>query len=230
MSEHTRILAEHHHCDCIYRETIGQGNVANIINKTKLHNRALTDDAERELNLLRVSHSTENSPEMASSWDQRHAEVEVRRSRGRRREKQEGILKAAEWRLMRGLERWEEGWERKASSSVDWNKCCTGASTDKCSRGKANGSKCGFTWRMVPSWGEGSHVLQCVSCPDKILLNFFLLLYSRCDFHPFSVLSFKRFRFISFLFFRLSVTFIWRGEEMGEEERRGKMHIIYFNK
>lgn len=105
MSEHTRILAEHHHCDCIYRETIGQGNVANIINKTKLHNRALTDDAERELNLLRVSHSTENSPEMASSWDQRHAEVEVRRSRRRRGEKQEGILKAAEWRLMRGLER-----------------------------------------------------------------------------------------------------------------------------
>lgn len=39
MSEHRRILAEHHHSDCIYRETTGQGN---IINKTKLHNKALT--------------------------------------------------------------------------------------------------------------------------------------------------------------------------------------------
>lgn len=56
-------------------------------------------------NLLRFPLCTENSPEMASSWDQQHAGVEVTRSRRRRREKQEGIVRAAEWRLMRGLEK-----------------------------------------------------------------------------------------------------------------------------
>lgn len=33
---------------------------------------------------------------------------------------------------------------KKSRRGVDCNRCCTAANADKCSRGKANGSKCGF--------------------------------------------------------------------------------------
>lgn len=148
LSEHTRILAEHHHCDRICRESIGQGDADILKKKTKKQMtqpslKSHSADGEGELNLLTGSHSTKNSPEMATSYEQPHAEVEIRRSRRWRGGKTGGDSKSCRMEIDEGAGEVSGSLGKKSSSSVDCNKCCTGANTDKCSRGKANGSKCG---------------------------------------------------------------------------------------